>query len=76
MAINGKSKESAASSNPSKENISVCIDFSLLHYLDQYCRQHDRKRSEAVCHAVKLLLSIEEGKDPDYWEQKYSNLDL
>lgn len=58
-----------------RENISVSIDLSLLHFLDRYCRAHDRKRTEAVTLAIKLLLGVEEAKSPDYWEQKYNNRD-
>lgn len=59
-----------------KEGVTVTVDISLLHFLDKYCRKHDRKRTEAVTLAIKLLLGIEDAKDPDYWERKYQNEDV
>lgn len=64
-----------AMANGAKENISVSIDISLLYFLDDYCRRHDRKRTEAVTLAIKTLLGIEESKNPDYWERKYNEVD-
>jgi metal-responsive CopG/Arc/MetJ family transcriptional regulator len=53
------------------ENLTVSIESPLLHGLDDYCYHHHRKRSEAVSLAVKIMLSIEKGKDPDFWFQLY-----
>lgn len=61
--------------NGPKENVSISLDMSLLYFLDEYCRRHDRKRTEAVTLAIKTLLGIEEAKNPDHWEERYNKVD-
>lgn len=68
MAKNGKSR---SRTGVSFESTCFTIPDYLLLPLDEYCLKHDRKRSEVVTRALKVLLAIEEAKDPAFWMERY-----
>lgn len=71
MAKNGKSNGSPRRSDVSFETNSYSIPEYLLPPLDEYCLKHDRKKSEAVTLALKMLFASELARDPAFWMERY-----
>jgi metal-responsive CopG/Arc/MetJ family transcriptional regulator len=58
---------------PEKEPASFSMELNLVPDLDEYCRRHQRSRSDAINLAIKLLITTDLAKNPDFWEERYQN---
>ena len=69
-------KKNGNGNGEGKEVLNVTLEPELICIVKELAYKQERSVSHTVSLAIKTYLQIEEGKDPEYWKQRYAKVEL